>query len=147
MSPPDPIAPPGSSASPAPQTQTVLVVDDDKSICQIYMEVLSAHGYRVLTAYSCGQAMERMDEINGEAQVLVVDFGLPDGDGADFVRDTTKKYGWRPTLYVSGWTDEFWQLDDVPGRWLIMRKPVPIPKLLAAVQWLAHGGDKPKELE
>jgi DNA-binding response OmpR family regulator len=132
---------------PAPSLGTVLVVDDDKSICEIYMDVLAQHGYHVVTAFTCAHAMQRMEEIQGVAQVLVVDFGLPDGDGADFVRDSTKKFGWRPTLYVSGWTDEFWQLDEVPGRWLIMRKPVPIPKLLAAVQWLAGGGDKPKELE
>lgn len=134
-------------SAPAPSQPTVLLVDDDKSICQIYTEVLTTHGYRVVTAHSCAEAMQRMDEIKGEAQVLVVDFGLPDGDGADFVKDSTKKFGWRPTMYVSGWTDEFWQLDDIPGRWLIMRKPVPIPKLLAAVQWLANGGDKPAELE
>ena len=131
----------------APSPITVLVVDDDKSICEIYAEVLSSRGYRVVSAYSCKQAMQQMDAINGEAQVLVVDFGLPDGDGADFVRESTAKYGPRNTLYVSGWTDEFWQLDDAPGRWLIMRKPVPIPKLFAAVDWLARGGPKPAELD
>jgi DNA-binding response OmpR family regulator len=125
----------------------VLVVDDDKSICEIYAEVLASRGYRVVSAHSCKHAMQQMDAIEGAAQVLVVDFGLPDGDGADFVRESTAKYGARNTLYVSGWTDEFWQLDDAPGRWLIMRKPVPIPKLFAAVDWLARGGPKPAELE
>ena len=125
----------------------LLIVDDDAAICQIYQEVLEQEGYRVVTAKSCEDAMAKMDDIAGDAQVLVVDLGLPDGDGGDFVRDSAAKYGQRPTLYVSGWTDEFWQLHDVPGRWLIMRKPVPIKKLLAAVRWLAHGGDKPKELD
>ena len=32
-----------------------------------------------------------MDRIKGEAQVLVVDLGLPDGDGSDFVRDAVAK--------------------------------------------------------
>jgi len=125
----------------------VLVVDDDPAICQIYAEVLSGNGYSVLTAGSCAEAMARMDDVKGDMQVLVLDLGLPDGDGADFARDSTTKYGVRPTMYVSGWTDEFWQLHDAPGRWLIMRKPVPIRRLLAAVKWLATGGDKPKELD
>ncbi|MEX2177714.1 MAG: response regulator [Gemmatimonadaceae bacterium] len=132
--------------SPPPPVR-LLVVDDDAAICQIYEEVLTGQGYAVVTAGSCAQAMERMDAIAGDAQVLVVDLGLPDGDGGDFVRDAAAKYGPRPTLYVSGWTDEFWQLGDVPGRWLIMRKPVSIKKLTAAVRWLAHGGDKPAELD
>lgn len=125
----------------------LLVVDDDPTICQIYQEVLNAEGFQVVTAGSCADAMAKMDGIKGEAQVLVVDLGLPDGDGGDFVRDSAAKYGERPTLYVSGWTDEFWQLHDVPGRWLIMRKPVAIKKLLAAVRWLAHGGEKPAALD
>ena len=125
----------------------MLVVDDDRGICHIYDEVLRSHGYDVLTAGSCTEATARMDSVNGDVQVLVVDFGLPDCDGADFVRDSSKKYGERPTMYVSGWTDEFWQLHDAPGRWIIMRKPVPIPKLLAAVKWLAAGGDKPAILD
>ena len=125
----------------------VLVVDDDASIIDIYTEILSSQGYSVLSAGSCTAAMQQMDSVQGDVQVLVVDFGLPDADGADFVRDAVKKYGARPTMYVSGWTDEFWQLQDAPGRWIIMRKPLPMKKLLAGVKWLALGGDKPKELD
>ncbi len=129
------------------QSKRLLVVDDDTTILQIYREVLEHGGYEVVTAVSCADAMAKMDAINGQAQVLVVDLGLPDCDGADFVRDASAKYGDRPTLYVSGWTDEFWQLGDAPGRWLIMRKPVPIKRLIAAVQWLERGGDRPPELD
>jgi len=125
----------------------VLVVDDDQAITAIYDEVLRGNGFVVVTANSCAQAMAAMESIAGDVQVLVVDIGLPDGDGADFVRDAIGKYGERPTLYVSGWTDEFWSFHDVPGRWLVLRKPVPIPRLLAAVRWLASGGPKPKELD
>jgi DNA-binding response OmpR family regulator len=130
-----------------PPNPHLLVVDDDRAICQIYEEVLTSEGYGVVTAGSCAQAMEQMDSAKGDIQVLVVDIGLPDCDGGDFVRDAAAKYGPRPTLYVSGWTDEFWQLQDVPGRWLVMRKPVPIVRLLAAVRWLAHGGPRPPELD
>lgn len=129
------------------QPARLLVVDDDRAICEIYREVLEQNGFTVVTAGSCADAMKQMDAIGGDAQVLVVDLGLPDGDGGDFVRDAATKYGERPTLYVSGWTDEFWQLHDVPGRWLIMRKPVAIKKLLAAVHWLLEGGAKPAELD
>jgi two-component system, OmpR family, KDP operon response regulator KdpE len=130
----------------AKQTR-LLVVDDDPSITTIYDEVLRGEGYEVLTAGSVGQAAARMEEANGDVQVLIVDLGLPDGDGADFVRDATNTYGERPTMFVSGWSDEFWQLQDAPGRWVIMRKPIPIRKLLAAVRWLAEGGDRPAELD
>ena len=41
--------------------------------------------------------------------------------------------GPRPTLYVSGWTDEFWNLSEAPSPWLVMQKPIPIVKLMAAL--------------
>ena len=126
---------------------TVFVVDDDTQIVKLYDDALSSAGYSVVTATSVADATTKMDAIKGAAQVLVVDLGLPDGDGADFVRDTAAKYGPRSTMYVSGWTDEFWQLNEAPGRWLIMRKPLPMKKVIAAVNWLAKGGEKPAELD
>jgi DNA-binding response OmpR family regulator len=125
----------------------LLVVDDDSAICRAYAEILGAEGYDVVTAGDCAQALGAMDSLNGDAHVLLVDLGLPDGDGAEFVRKSSVTYGDRPTLFISGWTDEFWDLHDAPGRWLVMRKPIPIKRLLAAVAWLAHGGPKPPELD
>ncbi len=127
-------------------TPRVLVVDDDSTITRMYDEVLSGEGYSVVTAGSCADAVKKMDEIQGDADVLLVDLGLPDGDGAELARTLAAKHGSRPTMYVSGWTDEFWQLQDAPGRWLIIPKPVPLKKLIAAVRWLERGGDKPAEL-
>ena len=127
-------------------TPRVLVVDDDSIIVQMYREVLSAQGYAVVTAQSCAEAIAKMDEIKGEVDVMLVDLGLPDGDGAELARTLAAKHGSKPTMYVSGWTDEFWQLQDAPGRWLIIPKPVPLKKLIAAVKWLEVGGDKPSEL-
>ena len=127
-------------------TPRVLVVDDDATITRMYDEVLSAEGYSVVTAGSSADAVQKMDEIQGDADVLIVDLGLPDGDGAELARTLASKHGSRPTMYVSGWTDEFWQLQDAPGRWLIIPKPVPLKKLIAAVRWLEKGGDRPPEL-
>ena len=127
-------------------TPRVLVVDDDETIARMYDEVLSREGYAVVTAASCADAVKKMDEIQGDADVLLVDLGLPDGDGAELARTLASKHGSRPTMYVSGWTDEFWQLQDAPGRWLIIPKPVPLKKLIAAVRWLEKGGERPAEL-
>src|SRR5688572_8362020 len=112
----------------------------------MYDEVLSREGYSVVTAGTCADAVKKMDEIQGDADVLLVDLGLPDGDGAELARTLASRHGSRPTMYVSGWTDEFWQLQDAPGRWLIIPKPVPLQKLIAAVRWLEKGGERPAEL-
>jgi len=125
----------------------LLVVDDDAQIVRLYQDVLQREGFEVATALDVKSATAKIEELKGDVSVLLVDLGLPDGDGAEFARMVGQKYGPKSTIFVSGWTDEFWQLQDVPGHWLIMQKPVAPKKLIAAVRWLATGGPKPKELD
>jgi DNA-binding response OmpR family regulator len=115
----------------------VLVVDDDPSICESYVEILRAEGFDVATAGSRAAALSEIERLDGYVDVLVLDIALPDADGADLAHEIVAKIGERPTLYVSGWTDEFWNLSNAPGRWLVMQKPIPIPRLIAAIEWLA----------
>ena len=124
----------------------ILVVDDDPAICRAYEEILEAEGYDVATAGGRAEGLATLDQLNGEVDLFVVDFGLRDADGPDFARDAVAKYGGRPTIYVSGWTDEFWDMSNAPGPWVVLRKPVPVPRLLATVRWLVDGGPKPPEL-
>jgi DNA-binding response OmpR family regulator len=113
------------------------VVDDDPSICSAYVEILRAEGYEVVTAGSRAAALAEIERLDGAVDVLVLDIALPDADGAELAHEIVGRIGQRPTLYVSGWTDEFWNLSNAPGRWLVMQKPIPIPRLIAAVEWLA----------
>lgn len=120
-----------------PPAVRVLVVDDDGAICVAYDEVLRAHQYEVSTAGSRAEALREIARLNGGVDVLILDIALPDADGADLAREITGQIGQRPTLYVSGWTDEFWDLTAAPGRWLVLQKPIPIPRLIEAVDWLS----------
>jgi DNA-binding response OmpR family regulator len=123
--------------APAVPQPHILIVDDDPAICTAYREILGANAYTVTTAGSRAQAIEELDRVNGAVQVLVLDIGLPDADGAELAREIHERIGPRPTLYVSGWTDEFWNLSEAPSPWLVMQKPIPVPKLIAAVDFLA----------
>jgi DNA-binding response OmpR family regulator len=125
----------------------VLIVDDDPAICRAYQEILTAEGYKVATAGGRAEGLAALEQLKGAVDVLIVDIALRDADGPDFARDAVAKFGNRPTVYVSGWTEDFWDLSNAPGPWLVLRKPVPVPKLLAALRWLIEGGEKPKELE
>jgi histidine kinase len=125
----------------------VLIVDDDPAICRAYKEILTAEGYKVITASGRAEGLTALEKVKGAVDALIVDFGLRDADGPDFARDAVAKFGTRPTLYVSGWTDEFWDLSNAPGPWVVLRKPVPVPLLLATLRWLINGGPKPAELE
>jgi len=115
----------------------ILVVDDDSEICDVYDQILREHGYDVATAQSRAEAMDVLDRFDGDIHVLILDIALPDADGAEVAREIASRVGHRPTLYVSGWTDEFWNLSEAPGRWLVLQKPIQVPRLLEAVDWLS----------
>jgi PAS domain S-box-containing protein len=62
---------------------SVLVVEDNKDLCENMAEILSGEGYRVATALSARAAAEIARE---EApDVALVDLNLPDGSGMDLV--------------------------------------------------------------
>ena len=117
----------------------VLVVDDDPAICRAYKEILTAEGYDVVTSSGRAEGLAALDRLRGEVDAFIVDIGLRDADGPEFARDAVAKYGRRPTLYVSGWTDDFWDLSNAPGPWVVLRKPVPIPQLLESVRPMIEG--------
>ncbi|HEX6001505.1 MAG TPA: response regulator [Hyphomicrobiaceae bacterium] len=62
----------------------ILVVDDEPAILRFLRPALEANDYEVSTAGTVAEAMKR---IAGERpDVVVLDLGLPDGDGKDVIR-------------------------------------------------------------
>ncbi len=62
----------------------VLIVEDDRSIASFIQTVLEANGYQVLTAERCQQGM--LVYASHIPDLVVLDLGLPDLDGEDFIR-------------------------------------------------------------
>jgi len=64
---------------------TVLVIEDEGSILQMLKTVLSAGGYRVLTAQT-GTAAKSLTASH-MPEIILLDLGLPDMDGIDLLYD------------------------------------------------------------
>lgn len=62
----------------------VMVVDDEAAILRFLKPALEANGYEVLAASSVAEATRRIARESPE--VVVLDLGLPDGDGKDVIR-------------------------------------------------------------
>ena len=65
-------------------TLKVLVVEDDAGIRGLLRASLAAEGFAVTTAVSLSEAMALLQ--HDPPGLIVLDLGLPDGDGADLVR-------------------------------------------------------------
>ncbi len=64
----------------------VLVIEDDRNILNFVQTILDMGGYQVLTAERCQQGM--MVFSSHMPDLVVLDLGLPDLDGEEFLRQT-----------------------------------------------------------
>jgi CheY-like chemotaxis protein len=60
---------------------TVLVVEDDQDLADILKTLLVSHGLNVVHVAGVAEAVRRAEELR--PQVVVLDLGLPDGDGSE----------------------------------------------------------------
>lgn len=81
----------------------ILIVEDDNSICSFLETVLTTSGYQVLTAETCSQGM--MMHASHVPDLVVLDLGLPDMDGENFLREVRKTSS-IPVIVLSARSDE-----------------------------------------
>ena len=112
----------------------VLVVEDDRHIRQFVASTLESEGYRTATAGSVREA--NLELGRNQPDLLVLDLGLPDRDGIEFIRDVR---GWSalPILVLSARsleTEKVAALDAGADDYLT--KPFGVSELLARVRAL-----------
>ena len=76
----------------------VLVVEDDREIRSMMQSSLAVEGFEVQTAVSVSEASALLR--HAPPDVVVLDLGLPDGDGIELVREVRKHHS-LPILVVS----------------------------------------------
>ena len=63
----------------------LLLVEDDATVRSFVKTILEANGYQILTAQSCSQGI--MMCASHIPDLVILDLGLPDRDGLDFIRE------------------------------------------------------------
>ena len=85
---------------------TVLLVEDDKILQELYLDRFTAAGLNVIQAFDGLQALDRMDS-HPEIQLILLDLMLPKLSGYDFLaqmkRDPEKAH--IPVIIVSALAD------------------------------------------
>jgi signal transduction histidine kinase/CheY-like chemotaxis protein len=86
--------------------ETVLLVEDDRSLLLLGREILAELGYSVLTAVDGPTALRILQERGGAIDILVTDVVMPEMGGRELAaRVAALKPGVR-VLYVSGYTQD-----------------------------------------
>lgn len=105
-----------------PPDATILVVDDDPDIRGLLKRMLSTQGHRVITAQDGAAAIAVIATVHPD--LLLVDVGLPDIDGAALSRSLKKGHDTRdiPVILMSASAD-LMDLGQASRADAILRKP------------------------
>lgn len=68
---------------------TVMVVDDEPRVCQLFEKILHEEGYHVITATSGRQALVLAPE--AKPQLILLDIVMPDMDGVATLRELRRR--------------------------------------------------------
>ena len=120
-------------------TLRILVVEDDREIRSMMQSSLSVEGFEVQTAVSLSEAGALLR--HALPDVMVLDLGLPDGDGVDLVHEVRKRHS-LPILIVSARHQEAQKIQLLDaGADDYLTKPFSVSELLARIRVaLRHRG-------
>lgn len=120
-------------------TLRVLVVEDDREIRALMQSSLSVEGFEVQTAVSLSEASALLR--HSPPDVIVLDLGLPDGDGVQLVREVRKRHS-LPIVVVSARHQEAQKIQLLDaGADDYLTKPFSVGELLARIRVaLRHRG-------
>ena len=83
---------------------TILLLEDDATLREGLTELFTRDGYQVVTA---GSVREAREKLTPEVQGMIMDVGLPDGDGVSLCREWRAAGETRPVLFLTARGEEF----------------------------------------
>jgi two-component system KDP operon response regulator KdpE len=118
---------------PAAAPLKILVVDDEPAIVRFLRTGLSSHGYTVLTAGTGRAAQEILER--EEANLVVLDLGLPDMDGLDVIIHVRATKSMIPIIVLSSRGEEKSKVEALElGADDYLTKPFGMDELIARVR-------------
>src|SRR5690242_153139 len=113
-------------------SQTILIVDDEETLLTLGQTVLSAFGYKVLTANSGLRALELFSQAPSQIDLVITDLVMPGMSGRELIDHVRRLSPAIPILSTSGYVRPSSDDDDEDDYYL--RKPYTSQDLLRKVK-------------
>lgn len=81
---------------------SILVIDDEKKLAQLFVDVLEADGHTVHVAHRGEDGIAKLEELGDEIGMVFTDMKLPDITGNDVLREVKKRRPDMPVVVVTG---------------------------------------------
>ena len=120
----------------------VLLVEDETSVRMGSMRALSARGYDVQEAADGLEALEYLEEVDGDVDIIVSDVVMPEMDGPTLLREMRERYGDTiKFVFVSGYAEDAFAKNLPDGaEFSFLPKPYSIVDLTAKVKEVLKEG-------
>ena len=81
---------------------SILVIEDDKSLAQMVVDILDTAGIHVHVAHKGSAGIEKLEELGSEIGMVFTDVKLPDTTGHDVLREVKKRRSDLPVVVMTG---------------------------------------------
>lgn len=126
---------PTESADLTGGSAVVLLVEDEEAVRRGGKRMLETRGYDVHEAGTGVEALEILEELNGQVDIVVSDVVMPEMDGPTLLRELRKDYPDIKFIFVSGYAEDAFAKNLPEGaEFGFLPKPFSLKQLATAVR-------------
>lgn len=112
----------------------ILLTEDDDSVRIFVSRALQLDGHQVDVATDGLEALERLQEMDGEFDILVSDVKMPMKDGIALAHEVAARWPGLPILLMTGFADQRERAEDLEARIKdVLSKPFTLQEIRDAV--------------
>ena len=131
-------APPNQAQKPAADLTghgTILLVEDEEGLRALNARGLASRGYTVLEASNGVEAIEVLEQREGEIDLVVSDVVMPEMDGPTLLKEMRRRNPDLKMIFVSGYAEDAFEKNlPAGGQFAFLPKPFTLRQLVAAVK-------------
>jgi two-component system cell cycle sensor histidine kinase/response regulator CckA len=113
---------------------TILLVEDEKDLRNLNARGLSSRGYTVLQAGNGVEAIDVLEQHDGEIDLVVSDVVMPEMDGPALLKELRRRRPDLKIIFVSGYAEEAFANNEPQGQHAFLAKPFELKTLVAKVK-------------